>query len=127
MPTSDPVDSGPDGSFPPSNNSPAIHSDAPLPSTSTPCGIACACLNVQIAGRVPDDLLDKVHAGPSAFEHDSRHQVWLPSEAEKIVRIRRERASHRDSADQLGAPGPGSIRECQRKQGQQVHEGQKER
>ncbi|EKD02413.1 hypothetical protein A1Q2_03305 [Trichosporon asahii var. asahii CBS 8904] len=87
MPTSDPVDSGPDGSFPPSNNSPAIHSDAPLPSTSTPCGIACACLNVQIAGRVPDDLLDKVHAGPSAFEHDSRHQVWLPSEAEKIVHL----------------------------------------
>lgn len=88
MPTSDPADSGPDGSLPPSNNSPAIHADAPLPSTSTPCGIACACLNVQIAARVPDDLQDKLHAGPSAFEHDSRHKVWLPPEAEKIVRIR---------------------------------------
>lgn len=92
MPTSDPVDSGPDGSLPLSNTSPAVHADAPLPSTSTPSAIACACLNVQIAARVPDDLQDKLHAGPSALEHDAQHKVWLPPDAEKIVRITEQAA-----------------------------------
>lgn len=55
----------------------------PLPSTSAPLAIACSCLNVTIAARVPDDLKERLDSAP----RDALEPVWLPRDAETIVRI----------------------------------------
>jgi hypothetical protein len=57
---------------------------APLPSDSVYFAFACRCLNVQITGRLPLAVHERVKAGPSG-EGSEVHQVWMGKGAENDV------------------------------------------
>jgi hypothetical protein len=64
----------------------AAHSP-PLPSNSIQFNFACRCLNVQVNGRVPNEVGEKINARPADVWGEDLHRVYLGEKTEDVVSV----------------------------------------
>lgn len=64
----------------------AAHSP-PLPTNSVQFNFSCRCLNVQVSGRVPIEVAEKINARPADVQGEDLHRVYLGEKTEDVVSV----------------------------------------